>query len=265
LAALLVRILKTWFNLVNNFFKAYLCLSKTKGCEMTHFWLGGSIAKRALNCPGSLQYKSSTSSVAADRGTLLHEAMTRLTTGHWPRAEHAVGFSWMNQTVSQRDARQALLPALRAVEKWLDGRPAQYEVQVKFKSIRQAGGTADVLSEHGVADYKFGRMPVDVKKNEQMMFYAAAALECGALPKRSEYSLCIIQPEVKKTPMVDVVTHDELIDITARLKAAAANAKSKKPRFSAGDHCQWCPARQTCRVRVESPFAALKAALTQPK
>lgn len=227
----------------------------------THFWLGGSIAKRALACPGSLQYKSSGSSAAADRGTLLHEAMTRLTTGHWTKPEHAVGFSWQNQIVSQRDARQALLPALRALETWLDGRPARYEAQVKFKSIRQAGGTADVLPDFGVADYKFGRMPVSVKKNEQMMFYAAAALECGALPKRSEYSLCIIQPEVKKTPMVDVVTHDELLDITARLKEVAKNARSKKPRFAAGDHCQWCPARQACRVRVESPFAALKAAL----
>jgi Protein of unknown function (DUF2800) len=227
----------------------------------THFWLGGSIAKRALACPGSLQYKPSGSSAAADRGTLLHEAMTRLTTGELARVEHAVGMSASGQQITQRDARQALLPALRAVESWLDGRPAQYEVQVRFRSIRQAGGTADVLSEHGVADYKFGRMPVSVKRNEQMMFYAAAALECGALPKRSEYSLCIIQPEVKKTPMVDVVTHDELIDITARLKEAAANARSKKPRFAAGDHCLWCPARQTCRVRVESPFAALKAAL----
>ena len=47
----------------------------------THFWLGGSIAKRALACPGSLQYRSSGSSAAADRGTLLHDAMTRLTTG----------------------------------------------------------------------------------------------------------------------------------------------------------------------------------------
>jgi len=229
----------------------------------THFWLGGSIAKRALACPGSLQYKGSGSSAAADRGTLLHEAMTRLTTGELARVEHAVGMSASGQQITQRDARQALLPALRAVETWLDGRPARYEVQVKFKSIRQAGGTADVLSEHGVADYKFGRMPVEVKKNEQMMFYAAAALECGALPKRPEYSLCIIQPEVKKTPMVDVVTHDELIDITARLKEAAKNARSSKPRFASGDHCQWCPARQTCRVRVESPFAALKAALTR--
>jgi len=136
-------------------------------------------------------------------------------------------------------------------------------VQVKFKSIRQAGGTADVLSEHGIADYKFGRQPVDVRRNEQMMFYAAAALECGALPPRAEYSICIIQPEVKKTPMVDTVTHEELLDLTARLKEAAKNARSAKPRFSAGDHCQWCPARQTCRVRVESPFAALKAALTR--
>jgi len=72
----------------------------------THFWLGGSIAKRALNCPGSLQYKSSGSSAAADRGTLLHEAMTRLTTGHWPKAEHAVGFSWMNQIPTHRPTIQ---------------------------------------------------------------------------------------------------------------------------------------------------------------
>lgn len=226
-----------------------------------HFWLGGSIAKRALKCPGSLQYKSSTSSAAADRGTLLHEAMTRLTTGKAERPEHVVGMSMFGQRVTVRDARMALVPALNAVRTWLDGRPAKYEVRVKFKSIASAGGTGDVISDHGIADYKFGRMPVDVKKNEQMMFYAAAAIECGKLPKIPEYSLCIIQPEVKKTPMVDVVSYDELIDITARLKEAAKNAKSKNPRFASGDHCTFCPARQSCRVRLESPFAALKAAL----
>lgn len=225
-----------------------------------HFWLGGSIAKRALACPGSLQYRSSGSSAAADRGTLLHEVMTKITTGELARIEHAVGMSGYGQRVTQRDARAALMPAHRAVQTWLDGRTATYEAQVKFKSIRNAGGTADVLAEHGIADYKFGTRPVEVKKNEQMMFYAAAALECGALTPRKEYSLCIIQPAVKKTPMVDIVTHEELLDLTARLKDAAKNARSKKPRFASGDHCTFCPARQTCPVRVESPFAALKAA-----
>ena len=67
----------------------------------------------------------------------------------------------------------------------------------------------------------------------------------------------------KNTPVDDPL--DAPPTSSERLKEAAKNARSKKPRFAAGDHCQWCPARQTCRVRVESPFAALKAALTQPK
>lgn len=226
-----------------------------------HYWLGGSIAKRALACPGSLNYKGGGSSAAADRGTLLHECMTKLTEGELARPEHAVGQRYQGQIVTSQDARGALLPALRAVETWLDGRPARYEVQVRFRSIRNAGGTADVLAEHGIADYKFGSMKVDVKRNEQMMFYAAAALECGALAPRKSYDLCIIQPAVKKTPMVDTVTHEELVEITTRLKEAAKNARSSRPRFAAGDHCTFCPARRECKVRVESPFAALKAAL----
>jgi len=227
-----------------------------------HFWLGGSIAKRALACPGSLNHRSDgRSSAAADRGTLLHDCMTRLTAGELLKPEHAVGQRHGNLVVTQQDARNALLPALRAVEKWLDGRPAQYEVRVKFKSIRNAGGTADVLTDHGVADYKFGTRPVGVKRNEQMMFYAAAALECGALPKREEYELCIIQPAIKRAPMVDYVAYEELVHITARLKEAAKNARSSKPRYASGEHCTFCPARQTCPVRLESPFAALRAAL----
>ena len=227
-----------------------------------HFWLGGSIAKRALACPGSLNHKSDgRSSAAADRGTLLHDCMTRLTSGELLRPEHAVGQRHGDLIVTNQDARSALLPALRAVESWLDGRPARYEVRVKFKSIRNAGGTADVLTDHGVADYKFGTRPVDVKRNEQMMFYAAAALEQGELEPRKEYELCIIQPAIKKTPMVDVVTHEELVEITARLKEAAKNAKSSKPRYASGEHCTFCPARQTCRTRLESPFVALRAAL----
>lgn len=227
-----------------------------------HYWLGGSIAKRALACPGSLQYLNpGTSSSAADRGTLLHECVTQLAQGALARPEDAVGQRYKDQIVTAQDARGALLPALHATRAWLDGRPARYEVEVKFRSIRNAGGTADVLAEHGVADYKFGSMRVDHKKNAQMMFYAAAALECGALKPRKTYDICIIQPAIKKTPMVDTVTHEELVEITARLKDAAANARSARPRFAAGDHCAFCPARQTCKTRIESPFAALKAAL----
>lgn len=227
-----------------------------------HYWLGGSIAKRALACPGSLQYPNpGNSSSAADRGTLLHECVTQLAQGALARPEDAIGQRYKGQIVTAQDARGALLPALHAARTWLDGRPARYEAEVRFRSIRNAGGTADVLAEHGIADFKFGSMKVDVKRNEQMMFYAAAALECGALQPRKTYDICIIQPAVKKAPMVDTVTHEELIEITARLKEAAANARSTKPRFAAGDHCTFCPARHTCTTRIESPFAALKAAL----
>lgn len=232
-----------------------------------HFWLGGSIAERALACPGSLNHPSDgTSSAAADRGTLLHDAMTKLTTGEIERPEHAVGMRYQDQTITQLDARTALLPALRAAETWIDGAPARYEVKVKFKSIRSAGGTADILAPHGIADYKFGSKPVNVRGNKQMMFYAAAALECGELEERSTYDICIIQPAVKRGPMVSTVYHDELIEITAKLKEAAANARSSKPRYAAGDHCLFCPARRGCKYRLESPFAALKAALkrTEP-
>lgn len=228
-----------------------------------HYWLGGSIAERALACPGSLNHASDgRSSAAADRGTLLHDAMTKLTTGELARPEHAVGMRYQNQIVTSQDARAALLPALRAAQTWIDGAPARYEVKVKFRSIRSAGGTADILAPHGIADYKFGVKPVSVKGNKQMMFYAAAALEAKELQPRKEYSLCIIQPAIKKAPMVDTVSHEELIEITARLKEAAANARSRKPRFASGDHCTFCPGRQGCRTRLESPFAALKAALT---
>jgi hypothetical protein len=189
--------------------------------------------------------------------------MTKLTEGTIARPEHAVGQRYLAQVVTQQDARGALLPALRAVEKWLDGRPARYEVQVRFRSIRNAGGTADVLSDHGIADYKFGTRPVGVTKNEQMMFYATAALECGELAPREEYDLCIIQPAIKKGPMVDTVRHEELVEITARLKEAAKNARSSKPRYASGEHCTFCPARQTCPTRLESPFAALRAALNR--
>ena len=230
-----------------------------------HFWLGGSIAARALACPGSLNFRGDGSgySAAAARGTALHTCVVNLLEGKWWRAEHAVGYVEDGYRVTAKDAKSALLPAWRAAEKWLNGAPAAYEIQVKFKSIRQAGGTIDLLTETGSADFKFGSRAVEVKDNAQLQFYLAAAVERGVILPRSEYQLAIIQPAVSAKALVDTVPHRALIDMTEKLRAAVKNAKSKNPTISPGDHCTYCPRRQVCPERLSFVPAAFQAALNR--
>lgn len=134
-----------------------------------------------------------------------------------------------------------------------------FEQRVDYSDWAPDGfGTADVviLSKHKVRviDLKFGKgIPVDAKDNPQLRLYAL-----GAWSKfKDEY------PDIKEVeytihqPRLDSITTDgtslaRLVDwANYFVKPKAKKAWSGTGEFVAGDHCQFCRAKHTCRARSD--------------
>lgn len=225
-----------------------------------HAEIGGSIIARVIACPASVKLSRGvprTSSDAADRGSMLHEAIVQMHTQGLP-ASALVGFEGFGQVVTPWDAKYALAPAYKALMAFIGtAKPVKLEQRVHFKNMPAVWGTADVLArdgDHGlVADFKFGSHIVDVTDNPQMLFYAAAALSCGGLPARTKHvTLAVIQPEAPRTLTQHTVPVSRLRQFHAQVEQAVKKANSAEPERIPGSHCLWCPARQKCKGALES-------------
>jgi hypothetical protein len=119
-------------------------------------------------------------------------------------------------------------------------------------------GTADVvvLSKHKVRviDLKFGKgIPVEAKDNPQLRLYALGAWSKFKedYPEIKEVEYTIVQPRL------DSITSDgtsiaRLVDwANYFVKPKAKKAWAGSGEFVAGDHCQFCRAKATCRARSD--------------
>ena len=127
-------------------------------------------------------------------------------------------------------------------------RPA-VEVRLEIPAIHAACfGTADAMhraeNRVHVIDLKFGRMPVEVDGNWQLICYAAGACKPGDI-----VTVTIVQPRIfhpaGRVRSV-VYTYDQLQVFVGALARSAALAMSDNPHTIPGLHCQYCPALHAC-------------------
>jgi hypothetical protein len=143
-----------------------------------------------------------------------------------------------------------------------------FEQRVDYSDWAPDGfGTADVviLSKHRVRviDLKFGKgIPVDAKDNSQLRLYALGAWSKfkDEFPDIKEVEYTIVQPRLESIT-TDGTSLARLVDWAnyfVRPKAKKAWAGSGE--FVAGDHCQFCRAKHTCRARSDfvNELAALE-------
>ena len=123
--------------------------------------------------------------------------------------------------------------------------------------VPEGFGTGDcVIVSDGtlrVIDYKHGvGVMVSAEGNEQMRCYALGALELfDGIYDIDTVSMSIYQPR-RENISTDVMSRDELyLWAEEVLKPTAAIAFEGKGEFCAGDHCQFCSAKATCRKRAE--------------
>jgi hypothetical protein len=232
--------------------------------------VGGSTAKRVINCPGSValvqKMPPKPSSEHADRGTLLHNMMEEiLVSGDVP--ESFIGARYNDQVLTQELIDEKIKPAMEALDAIDPDQTMEYEVETRVgfgDLLPGVFGSTDLIGRIGsralVLDWKFGDgVMVEVEENPQLMFYAAAAMRTKeaqwAFEGVTEIEMVIVQPpEVRRwvtTPMRIARFEQELVQ-------AVKQAEKPNATLAVGDHCRWCAAKPICPKMTGAVDRALK-------
>jgi len=232
--------------------------------------VGGSTAKRVINCPGSValvqKMPPKPSNEHADRGTLLHNTMEEiLTSGEAP--EHFLGARYKDQILTQDLIDEKVKPALEALDAIDPDQTMEYEVETRVgfgDLLPGVFGSTDLIGRIGnravVLDWKFGDgVMVEVEENPQLMFYAAAAMRTAeaqwAFDGATEIEMVIVQPpEVRRW----VTTPDRIARFEKELVVAVKTALKENAPLTVGDHCRWCAAKPICPKMTGAVERALK-------
>jgi hypothetical protein len=176
--------------------------------------VGGSTAKRVINCPGSVALVATMpqqeGSSYANEGSLLHEAIAIvMDTGCAP--EDMVGFEAHGLTLTDELLERKLLPALALLADYDPQATMEFEVEqtVDFgEFLPGVFGSSDIVGRLDgkavILDWKFGDgVMVEAEESEQLLFYAAAAMRtpsCAwAFEGVTEVECVIIQPPFLRT------------------------------------------------------------------
>jgi hypothetical protein len=130
-----------------------------------------------------------------------------------------------------------------------------YEVETRVgfgDLLPDVFGSTDLVGRIGdraiVLDWKFGDgVVVTAEENEQLMFYAAAAMRTAetawAFEGANEIELIIVQP-----PMIKrwVTTKERVKQFERELVKAVTAAQQPDAKIQHGEHCRWCAAKPIC-------------------
>jgi hypothetical protein len=222
--------------------------------------VGGSTAKRVINCPGSValvqQMPPQPSSKYADEGTLLHNVISQiLDKNNLARPEEFLGTKYNEQELTVDLLDTKLWPALEALDVIDPDDRMEYEVETRVgfgDLLPGVFGSTDFLGRLGdkaiVLDWKFGSgVAVSAEENEQLMFYAAAAMRTPnahwVFDGATEIELIIVQPpSIKRW----VTTPERIKQFERELVAAVKTAQKPDAPLKTGEHCRWCAAKPIC-------------------
>ena len=235
--------------------------------------VGGSTAKRVINCPGSValvaQMPPKPSSVYADTGTLLHNVIADVLDGK-ATPQDFLGAVHADVTLDQDLIDNKLLPALAALNEIDPDKQMEFETEVVVgfgDLLPGVFGSSDIVGRIGdtayIVDWKFGDgVAVDVEENPQLMFYAAAAMRTPvaqwAFEGATKVELVIVQPPYVKrwetTPRRIQLFEKELMQ-------AVKVAQRPDAPLAQGEWCRWCAAKAVCPIMTGAADRALVSAL----
>jgi hypothetical protein len=226
--------------------------------------VGGSTAKRVINCPGSVKLVQKMppqpSSKYADQGTLLHNAIAEILSGR----PEVLYMKYQDQVLTQELYDEKIVPALAALDELGD---IEYEVETRVgfgDLLPGVFGSTDLVGRIGdkaiVLDWKFGAgVPVPAEENPQLLFYAAAAMRAESLKwafdGAREIECIIVQPPFTKRW---VTTTERVKQFEQELMLAVKQALRDDAPLAQGDHCRWCAAKPICPQMTGAVDRALK-------
>ena len=235
--------------------------------------VGGSTAKRVMNCPGSValvnKMPPKPSSEHADRGTLLHNAIATILEA---MDADVIGMKYEDQVLTQDLYDEKIMVALALLDEVDPTKEMLYEVETRVgfgDLLPGVFGSTDLVGRVGdravVLDWKFGDgMVVDAVENEQLMFYAAACMRTPelqwAFDGATEIECVIVQP-----PMIKrwVTTKERIAQFELDLVQAVKAAQKPDAKLQHGDHCRWCAAKPVCPKMTGAVDRALQVQLKE--
>jgi len=228
--------------------------------------VGGSTAKRVINCPGSVRLVQKMppqpSSKYAEQGTLLHNIISE-----YLERDNVPLQSFVDEKFTMALMEEKLLPALDLLNEIDPNNELVYKVEsrVGFGDLLPGVfGSTDLLGRIGdraiVLDWKFGDgVVVTAEENEQLMFYAAAAMRtpetAWVFDGAAEIELIIVQPPVMRRW---VTTRERIAQFERELVRAVKTAQTPDAPLAQGDHCRWCAAKPICPQMTGAVDRALK-------
>ena len=235
--------------------------------------VGGSTAKRVINCPGSValvqKMPPKPSSKYADEGTLLHNVMAELIMSEEP-PDYYIGTRYEDQILTFELVEEKIRPALRALDIIDPEQKMEIEAETRVgfgDLLPGVFGSTDLIGRLGnraiVLDWKFGDgVMVEVEENPQLMFYAAAAMRTPearwAFDGVTEIEMVIVQPpEIRRW----VTTPERIAKFELELVQAVKQAEKPDAKLTVGDHCRWCAAKPICPKMTGAVDRALKVQL----
>jgi len=228
--------------------------------------VGGSTAKRVINCPGSVKLVQKMppqpSSKYAEQGTLLHNIISE-----YLERDNVPLQSFVDEKFTTTLMEEKILPALQLLEAIDPTNELVYKVEsrVGFGDLLPGVfGSTDLLGRIGsraiVLDWKFGDgVVVSAEENEQLMFYAAAAMRtpetAWVFDGATEIELIIVQPPGMRRW---VTTKERIAQFERELVRAVKTAQLPDAPLAQGDHCRWCAAKPICPQMTGAVDRALK-------
>jgi hypothetical protein len=235
--------------------------------------VGGSTAKRVINCPGSVvlvqKMPPKPSSEHADRGTLLHNAISAILED---MNVDVIGMKYEDQVLTQDLYDEKIMKALELLDEVDPTKEMMYEVETRVgfgDLIPGVFGSTDLIGRIGnrsvVLDWKFGDgVVVDAVENDQLMFYAAAAMRtpeaAWAFDGATEIECVIVQPPMMKRW---VTTRERIAQFERDLVKAVKAAQLPDAKLAVGDHCRWCAAKPVCPKMTGAVDRALQVQLKE--
>lgn len=225
-----------------------------------HAKLSASGSKRWLACPGSVVLEAlypETESPYAEEGTKAHALAEQILATVFGYEDTApalnVDDEMARNVKTYVDYCVDLYDSLRLKYKNVS---AFIEERVSYDSwVPKGFGSIDCIllagDELNILDLKYGKgVPVSAESNPQPRLYALGAVqEYGDIYDIQHITTHIVQPRLNSIT-TETLTRQELEAWGLSIREAAQTAYSDTRAYKAGDHCQFCRARATCRERA---------------
>lgn len=243
-----------------------------------HAFLSASASHRWLNCPPSAKLCESLpeqTSTYAQEGTDCHELCAYL-------VEKALGRDVKDPTASlsyynaemQNCAEEYcnfILEQLEEAKIHCKDPQVIVEQRLDFSRFVENGfGTGDCVIVADdvlhIIDYKHGLgILIEAQNNSQLFCYAIGALEIfDGIYDINEVKMSIFQPRRGNVDTFSISKHELLTWANEVLAPKAKLAYEGKGELNAGDHCQFCKVKATCRKRTEHNLELAKYDFEMP-